>query len=68
LEIALPSVRFPPTVLSIVEFEPGDMMDSYEKPEIVDLGSVEDLTLTDNKQLAGTDGIIFQNQALGDIS
>jgi hypothetical protein len=41
---------------------------SYEAPQITDLGSVEDLTLTDNKQLAGTDGIIFQNQALGDIS
>jgi hypothetical protein len=51
-----------------MQFEPGDMMESYEKPEIVDLGSVQDLTLTDNKQLAGTDGIIFQNQALGDIS
>ena len=52
----------------MVQFEPEDMMDSYEKPEIIDLGSVPDLTLTDNKQFAGTDGVIFQNQALGDIS
>ena len=28
-------------LFSMVQFEPEDMMDSYEKPEIIDLGSVQ---------------------------
>jgi hypothetical protein len=44
-------------------------MDSYEKPEIKDLGSLQDLTLL-FKDSTGVDGIVLQpgNIPLGPVS
>jgi hypothetical protein len=37
---------------------------AYEAPAVTVLGKVEELTLGCNKDLGGTDGFTFQNQAI----
>jgi hypothetical protein len=40
----------------------------YEAPALTEIGALHELTLQDTKDRTGSDGEIFQNEPLGDVS